>query len=237
MIIKTTSLAFAAVCLMTVWAMPAAHAQSAGGPQVVTNGPQTDTGDVSPSWSARQERDRQRTLRSATGNEPWLPRGADAQGVRSDYRSAAPRQLSGELQSGRTFDRFVAAAPELPERIRDAEMIRLAVEAAVTRGRRPPLVSGSLPAVILLKPAAWRAGSAPRHPSSTQRQQARFARQRGRSRPCRPSSRSVARWLPDRRAAQTGSRGYSCRHRSRKAVRRPRSAAREHSRAWRARRR
>ena len=54
MIIKTTSLAFAAACLMTVSAMPGAHAQMAMAPQVVTNGPQTDPGDVSPSWSARQ---------------------------------------------------------------------------------------------------------------------------------------------------------------------------------------
>jgi hypothetical protein len=51
MTIKTTSLAFAAACLMTVSALPAAHAQPA---QVVTNGPQVDQGDVSPSWSARQ---------------------------------------------------------------------------------------------------------------------------------------------------------------------------------------
>jgi hypothetical protein len=54
MIIKTTCLAFAAACLMTVSALPAAHAQKAMDPQLVTNGPQTDPGDVSPSWSARQ---------------------------------------------------------------------------------------------------------------------------------------------------------------------------------------
>jgi len=54
MIIKTTSLAFAAARLITVSAMPAAHAQPAGGPQLVTNGPQTDPGDISPPWSARQ---------------------------------------------------------------------------------------------------------------------------------------------------------------------------------------
>ena len=54
MIIKTTSLAFAAACLMAVSAMPAAHAQMTGWPQLVTNGPQTDPGDVSTSWSARQ---------------------------------------------------------------------------------------------------------------------------------------------------------------------------------------
>ena len=54
MIIKTTSLAFAAACLMTASAIPGAHAQMAMGPTVVTNGPQTDQGDVSPSWSARQ---------------------------------------------------------------------------------------------------------------------------------------------------------------------------------------
>jgi len=53
MIIKTTSLAFAAACLMMVSGVPAALAQTAGGPpQLVTNGPQTDAGDVSPSWSA-----------------------------------------------------------------------------------------------------------------------------------------------------------------------------------------
>src|SRR5215471_1766951 len=51
---KTTSLVFAAACLMTVSALSVAHAQMAGGPQLVTNGPQTDPGDVSTSWSARQ---------------------------------------------------------------------------------------------------------------------------------------------------------------------------------------
>jgi len=54
MIIKTTSLAFAAACLVTASAIPPAQAQMAMGPTVVTNGPQTDQGDVSPSWSARQ---------------------------------------------------------------------------------------------------------------------------------------------------------------------------------------
>jgi len=54
MMIKTAGLAFAAACLMTVSALPSAHAQMTGGPQLVTNGPQTDAGDVSPSWSARQ---------------------------------------------------------------------------------------------------------------------------------------------------------------------------------------
>ncbi len=51
MIVKTTSLAFAAVCLMAVSDMSMAHAQPA---QVITNGPQVDQGDVSPNWSARQ---------------------------------------------------------------------------------------------------------------------------------------------------------------------------------------
>ena len=54
MIIKTTSLAFAGACLMTAAALPSAHAQMASGTELVTNGPQTDPGDVSPSWSARQ---------------------------------------------------------------------------------------------------------------------------------------------------------------------------------------
>jgi hypothetical protein len=53
MIIKTaTSLALAAACVLMVSTLPA-HAQYAT-PTVVTNGPQTDAGDVSPSWSARQ---------------------------------------------------------------------------------------------------------------------------------------------------------------------------------------
>ena len=54
MIMKTTSFALAAACLMTVAALPHAHAQMAAGTELVTNGPQTDTRDVSPSWSARQ---------------------------------------------------------------------------------------------------------------------------------------------------------------------------------------
>jgi hypothetical protein len=53
MIMKTaTSLALAAACVMTVSTLPA-HAQYAS-PTVVTNGPQSDRGDVSPAWSARQ---------------------------------------------------------------------------------------------------------------------------------------------------------------------------------------
>src|SRR5215831_16293337 len=53
MIMKTaTSLALAAACVLTVSTLPA-YAQYAS-PTVVTNGPQTDPGDVSPSWSARQ---------------------------------------------------------------------------------------------------------------------------------------------------------------------------------------
>ena len=48
MTIKTTSLAFAAACLIMASALPAANAQ------IVTDGPQTDLGDVSSSWSARQ---------------------------------------------------------------------------------------------------------------------------------------------------------------------------------------
>jgi hypothetical protein len=54
MMIKPTSLAFAAACLMTASALPSAHAQMAGQTQLITNGPQTSPGDVSTSWSARQ---------------------------------------------------------------------------------------------------------------------------------------------------------------------------------------
>ena len=59
MLLKTaTSLAFATACLTAVATMPA-HAQMAGpygssGTQVVTNGRQTNQGDTSRSWSARQ---------------------------------------------------------------------------------------------------------------------------------------------------------------------------------------
>jgi hypothetical protein len=54
----TTSLAFATACLTAVATMPA-HAQMAGsygssGTEVVTNGPQTNPGDASSSWSARR---------------------------------------------------------------------------------------------------------------------------------------------------------------------------------------
>ena len=58
MLLKTaTSLAFATACLTAVATLPA-HAQMAAsgapGTEVVTNGPQTNSGDVSPSWSARR---------------------------------------------------------------------------------------------------------------------------------------------------------------------------------------
>ena len=53
--IGTTSLAGAVMCLMTVATALPAHAQYAAPPrQVVTNGPQTNPGDVSPDWSARR---------------------------------------------------------------------------------------------------------------------------------------------------------------------------------------
>ena len=52
--IKITSLVFGAAFITAVSALPPAYAQMAGGTQVITNGPQTDPGDVSPSWSARQ---------------------------------------------------------------------------------------------------------------------------------------------------------------------------------------
>src|SRR5947209_5273875 len=56
MLLKTaTSLAFAIACLTAVATLPA-HAQMAapGGTEVVTNGPQTNSGDMTPSWSARR---------------------------------------------------------------------------------------------------------------------------------------------------------------------------------------
>jgi hypothetical protein len=63
------------------------------GPQVITNGPQTNPGDVSPSG--------ERTLRQAAQGKPGVPPGAYAQGMRPDHRSAAtsavPRQLCSIL--------------------------------------------------------------------------------------------------------------------------------------------
>jgi len=58
MLLKSaTSLAFATACLTAVATLPA-HAQMAApgapGTEVVTNGPQTNSGDMSPSWSARR---------------------------------------------------------------------------------------------------------------------------------------------------------------------------------------
>ena len=58
MLMKTaTSFAFATACLTAVATLPA-HAQMAApaapGTEVVTNGPQTNPGDMTPSWSARR---------------------------------------------------------------------------------------------------------------------------------------------------------------------------------------
>ena len=59
MLLKTaTSLVFATGCLTAVATIPA-HADMAvpygsSGTEVVTNGPQANEGDMSPSWSARQ---------------------------------------------------------------------------------------------------------------------------------------------------------------------------------------
>jgi hypothetical protein len=53
--IKTLWWAIAAiVSVTTITAAPTAHAQGAGRGVVVTNGPQTDPGAVSPTWSARR---------------------------------------------------------------------------------------------------------------------------------------------------------------------------------------
>jgi hypothetical protein len=59
MLLKTaTSLAFATACLTAVATLPAyaqtGAPQGAPGTEVVTNGPQTNAGDMSPSWSARR---------------------------------------------------------------------------------------------------------------------------------------------------------------------------------------
>jgi hypothetical protein len=44
----------AIVSVTTIAAVPSADAQGTGRAVVVTNGPQTDPGDVSPAWSARR---------------------------------------------------------------------------------------------------------------------------------------------------------------------------------------
>jgi hypothetical protein len=59
MLLKTaTSFAFATACMTAVATFPAharmANTSGAPGTEVVTNGPQTNPGDVSPSWAARQ---------------------------------------------------------------------------------------------------------------------------------------------------------------------------------------
>jgi hypothetical protein len=53
--IKTLSWAIVAiVSVTTITAVTAAHAQGTGRAVMVTNGPQTNPGDVSPAWSARR---------------------------------------------------------------------------------------------------------------------------------------------------------------------------------------
>jgi hypothetical protein len=57
MLRTATSLAFATACLTAVATLPAQAqmaAPDAPGTEVVTNGPQTNPGDMTPSWSARQ---------------------------------------------------------------------------------------------------------------------------------------------------------------------------------------
>jgi len=59
MLLKSaTSLAFATAALAAVAVMPASAQMAAdpnpGGTRIVTNGPQANPGDTSPSWSARQ---------------------------------------------------------------------------------------------------------------------------------------------------------------------------------------
>src|SRR2546423_12478896 len=57
MLLKTaTSLAFATGCLTAVATLPVHAQMAAPAPttEVVTNGPQTNPGDMSPSWSARR---------------------------------------------------------------------------------------------------------------------------------------------------------------------------------------
>jgi len=68
------------------------------GPQVITNGPQTSPGDVSPSWSPTQCRG-ECTIRQAAQGKPGVPPGAYAQGVRPDHRSATSSAVPGQLCS------------------------------------------------------------------------------------------------------------------------------------------
>ena len=98
MIIKTaTSLALAAACVLTVSTLPA-HAQYAN-PTVVTNGPQTDAGDVSPSWSARQNVIESQRYERLLQTSPGFRQAADAERVRTDHRSAIACRLPCELRS------------------------------------------------------------------------------------------------------------------------------------------
>ena len=52
--IKTLWWAIAAIVSVTITTVPTAHAQGAGRGVVVTNGPQTNPGDVSRTWSPRR---------------------------------------------------------------------------------------------------------------------------------------------------------------------------------------
>ena len=95
MLLKTaTSLAFATACLTAVATLPA-HAQMAApgapGTEVVTNGPQTNPGDMTPSWSARQNviqsQHYDRLLETNRGfrqDEPYMGSSTSHRQMRSD---------------------------------------------------------------------------------------------------------------------------------------------------------
>jgi hypothetical protein len=96
-----TSVAFSTAFLAAIATIPTARAEmSASGAEVVTNGPQTNPGDSSGSWSARQNvRDSER-YEGGGALERQLPCQSCAKGMRADQRSAAACQLRRELPVG-----------------------------------------------------------------------------------------------------------------------------------------
>ena len=91
------SLAFAAGCLTTIAAMPAAHAQmNTQGVEVITNGPQRSPGDGQAGWSAtRNVRDSERYESVVHSN--------------ANYRSERERRECGPITDPRMHEHCMAS--------------------------------------------------------------------------------------------------------------------------------
>jgi len=97
---NTVRLAIAAACLATIATAPQAPAQTAARTVVVKHPPVVNQGDLSESWSARQNVIESKQYEAVAGEKSCFPPSADAKGMRPDHRSGTPSKLPQELQSG-----------------------------------------------------------------------------------------------------------------------------------------